>query len=71
MVGHDRGPRSGQAATADRSAFAKITPQKPPNHPRIKALLGRALKEPATLAPEEVREMAASLVYHLLSQGQT
>ena len=56
---------------ADESPFHTITPQPPPNDPKIKELLGRALMKPEDLSPEEVQRMAASLVYHLLSQGKT
>lgn len=44
-----------------------ITPQPPPTSERIKALLGRGLVSPETLTPREVRELSASVVYHLLS----
>ena len=44
-----------------------ITPQKPPTSPRIKSLLSRALTAPATLTPAEMQEIAASVVYHLIS----
>ena len=54
---------------AGEHPFGTITPQPPPNDPRIKALLSRALMEPQTLSPGEVREIAASIVYHLLSQA--
>lgn len=60
----------GFAAMADEDPFKTIKPQKPPNDPKIKGLLGRALMEPATLTPDEIQEMAASVVYHLLSQGR-
>ena len=56
---------------AGESPFSTITPQPPPNDPKIKDLLSRALMKPEDLSPDEVREMAASLVYHLLSQGKT
>ncbi len=52
------------------SSFSTITPQRPPNDPRIKELLSAALMKPETMSPEEIREMAASLVYHLLSQEE-
>ena len=64
-------PLDGFAVMADEDPFKTITPQKPPNDPRIKELLGRALLKPDTLTPPEVQEMAASIVYHLLSQGKT
>lgn len=53
-----------------KSPFSTITPQPPPNDPRIKELLSAALMKPETMSPEEIREMAASLVYHLLSEGE-
>ena len=56
---------------AGESPFSTITPQPPPSDPKIKALLGRALMEPESLSPDEVQKMAASLVYHLLSQAKT
>lgn len=61
-------PLDGFAAMANENPFATITPQPPPTDPRIKTLLGRALLKPASLSPPEVQEMAASLVYHLLSK---
>ena len=61
----------GFAAMANEDPFKTITVQPPPNDPRIKELLSRALMKPETLAPAEVQEMAASLIYHLLSQGKT
>ena len=61
----------GFASMAGESPFSTITPQLPPNDPKIKELLGRALLKPETLTPPEIQEMAASLVYHLLSQGKT
>ena len=61
----------GFAAMAGEDPFKTITPQRPPNDPRIKALLGRALMKPDTLTPKEVQEMAASIVYHLLSTAKT
>lgn len=53
---------------AEHDAFESITPQRAPTDPRIKDLLARALMKPDTLTPSEIQEMAASLVYHLLSQ---
>ena len=55
---------------AGESPFSTIKPQPAPNEPRIKELLGRALMHPETLTPDEVKQMAASLVYHLLSQNE-
>ena len=51
-----------QGLRADGKA---ISPQPTPTSPRIKALLSRALTEPESLNPTEVREMAASVVYYL------
>ena len=56
---------------AGESPFSTITPQPPPNDPKIKELLSRALMKPEDLSPDDVRRMAASLVYHLLSQDKT
>ena len=53
---------------ADEHPFKTITPQPVPTDPRIKELLGQALLKPETLMPAEVRQMAASVVYHLLAQ---
>ena len=61
----------GFASMAGESPFSTITPQPPPNDPAIKLLLSRALIAPENLSPDEVRKMAASLVYHLLSQAKT
>lgn len=58
----------GFATMADEHPFKTITPQPVPTDPRIKELLGRALLKPETLMPAEVRQMAASVVYHLLAQ---
>ena len=55
---------------AGESPFSTITPQPPPNDPRIKELLSTALMTPEVLTPEEVQRMAASLVYFLLSQSK-
>ena len=55
---------------ADENPFKTITPQRPPHDPRIKELLGRALLKPDTLSPGEIKEMAASVVYHLLAKGK-
>ena len=71
MTDGKRFPLDGFAAMADEDPFKTITPQRPPNDPKIKELLGRALLKPDTLTPPEVQEMAASIVYHLLSQGKT
>lgn len=60
----------GFASMAGESPFSTIAPQLPPNDPRIKALLSRGLMEPETLTSDEIREMTASLVYHLLSQAK-
>ena len=60
----------GYASMAGESPFSTITPQPPPNDPKIKALLSRGLMKPETLTPDEVKEMTASLVYHLLSQAK-
>ena len=35
---------------------------------RIAELLGRAIEEPEALTPNETREMAASIVFYLISQ---
>lgn len=61
----------GFAVMAEEDPFKTITPQRAPTDPRIKELLGRALMKPDTLTPPEIREMAASLVYHLLTQKRT
>ena len=45
-----------------------ITPQPAPTSERIKGLLSRALMKPKSLAPQEVQEIAASIVYHLAVQ---
>ena len=67
----DKKRLDGYASMAGESPFSTITPQPPPNDPAIKALLSKALMEPETLSPDEVQRMAASLVYHLLSQAKT
>ena len=64
-------PLDGFASMAGESPFSTITPQPPPNDPKIKELLGRALMKPGSLSSDEVQRMAASIVYHLLSQGKT
>ena len=46
----------------------KITPQPEPTSPRIKELLSRGLTAPETLTSDGVRELTASVVYHLISQ---
>lgn len=61
----------GFASMAGESPFSTITPQPPPNDPTIKKLLSRALMQPEGLSPDEVQKIAASLVYHLLSQAKT
>ena len=33
---------------------------------RTKALLGKALTQPKTLTPQEIQELAASVVFHLV-----
>lgn len=63
-------PLDGLASMAGESPFDTITPQPPPNDPKIKKLLSRGLMDPQSLTPDEVREMTASLVYHLLSQAK-
>ena len=70
-MANDKKRLDGFAAMANEDPFKTITPQPAPNDPKIKELLGRALMKPETLSPPEVQEMAASLVYHLLSQGKT
>ena len=49
----------------------EITPQPPPTSPRIKDLLGRAMMTPGDLTALEVQEMAASVVYFLISLKKT
>ena len=71
IVNKPRIPLDGYAAMADEDPFKTITPQPPPNDPRIKELLGRALMKPDTLTAHEIQEMAASLIYHLLSKVKT
>lgn len=71
MSDEDGASSDGPAFTPEEDPLRTITPQRPPNDPRIKELLGRALINPDTLSPPEVQEMAASLVYHLLSQTRT
>ena len=50
------------------SGRTKTPPQPEPTSPRIKALLGKALTKPGTLTPSEVKEIAASVAYHLITQ---
>lgn len=57
---------AGKEAILLSDARAKITPQADPTSPRIKELLSRGLMAPETLTPVEVRELAASVVYHLI-----
>ena len=71
MTGEPKLHLDGFAAMASEDPFKTISVQPPPNDPRIKELLSRALMKPDTLSPAEIQEMAASLVYHLLSQAKT
>lgn len=72
-MANENGPKrlDGAAYIATERPFNAIKPQAPPNDPKIKKLLSRALMAPETLTPTEVREMAASLVYHLLSLAKS
>ena len=50
-----------QAAGDDHLALADLLSA------RVRELLGRAIEEPETLAPGEVRELAASIMFWLAS----
>ena len=48
----------------------EITPQPEPTSPRIRELLSRGLMAPETLTLVEVRELSASVVYHLVMKSK-